>query len=93
MKMMIVIVLAQQSLLEQSSGAKINYSNIFAARCCAGGVWGRLCFAKSAVEVLGVHPKFACTLRILRANEVKIAQGSSLARISLPCGAAVVIVI
>ena len=43
----------------------------------------RLCFAKSAVEVLGVHPEFACTWRILRANELKIAQGSSLARISL----------
>ena len=52
----------------------------------------RLCFAKSAVEVLGVRPEFARTWRILGANALKIAQGSSLARISLPCGVAVAIV-
>ena len=84
MEMMFLIALSQQGLLEQSPGAKINHSKKLLHVAVAEASGERLCFAKSAVEVLGVHPKFACTWRILTANGLKIAQGSSLARISLP---------
>ena len=55
----------------------------------------RLCFENSSVEVLGLlagWSNFAWSCRIWAGDGLKIARGSSLARISLPCGAAVVIV-
>ena len=52
-----------------------------------------MCFENSSVEVLGLltgWSNFAWSLRIWAGDGLKIVRGSSLARISLPCGAAVV---
>ena len=78
-----------QGLLEQACRVKLNYFNAFSTGICGGEVWKASVVGERVCSSLGGAWRFSKNIEaggLARARNHKIC---SLARISLPCGAAV----